>query len=86
MGSGWVRLPAHGFKFQSGFRLGFESRHVGSSPNPRCTVSLTQKETLTFPLTACHLDRGAVPGIDVSPEVSAKNVGEVWWEEILGEV
>ena len=44
----------------------------------------TQQETLTFPLTERgkkkkgNLDRGPVPRI--SPEISARNMGCVWWK------
>ena len=43
----------------------------------------TQEETLIFSLTAWkNLDRGPVPGIELSPGISAKNMGQVWWGEL----
>lgn len=43
-----------------------------------------QEETLTFPVTAYInlIDRGLVIGIELSPEISTKNMGEVWWKKL----
>ena len=45
----------------------------------------TQEETSTFSLTAWkNLDRGPVPGIEPSLEISAKHMGQVWWGKQQG--